>query len=169
MDPCDRVGCVRLGVTRRQVDGQWVHFCVVHARELAACQGVEVKRRAVCLMCGGNQRWSRGLCRTCYGKAHKAGILDQVALPSRHRGKPKGKPRVCSVEGCDEPHMARGFCARHYGQTPERSQKAHQRYRDTVSRLKRELRDERRRVHLLEDLLRRAGLRVPDPVSAGGR
>lgn len=35
-------------------------------------------------------------------------------------GKPRGRPRIrdpiCTIEGCDRPHRARGFCDTHYGQ-----------------------------------------------------
>lgn len=37
--------------------------------------------------------------------------------PTEPTGKPSGRSaRKCSIEGCDEPHVAKGFCRKHYFQ-----------------------------------------------------
>jgi hypothetical protein len=54
--------------------------------------------------CQDGGRISRGLCKPHYDRARVRGTLDEhPTLP----------PRSCTIDGCDEPHRANGYCNRH--------------------------------------------------------
>jgi hypothetical protein len=64
----------------------------------------------------------RGMCRIHYSRWRFHGDPLVVLTPGQRRDpakKPILPPRVkgvCSVEGCDRPHWARGWCSLHYQQ-----------------------------------------------------
>ena len=47
-----------------------------------------------------------------------AGVRNPAAgigkTPLARRGRPKGKPRICTVKGCRGPHVAKGLCMKCY-------------------------------------------------------
>lgn len=60
-----------------------------------------------CSHCKKNPVLAKGLCRGCYYRLRKTGTLEY-----KYRGKPRA---ACSVDGCDRPAKAKGYCERHYG------------------------------------------------------
>lgn len=60
-----------------------------------------------CTHCGKEEKIvGRGLCRSCYTRWHRTGSLEYQR---------KGKPAACcSEEGCNNLHVARGYCEKHY-------------------------------------------------------
>lgn len=59
-----------------------------------------------CTFCSEEKVVAKGLCRNCYYRKRRTGTLEY---------KRKGKsPLACSFEGCDSPHVARGYCEAHY-------------------------------------------------------
>lgn len=59
-----------------------------------------------CSNCGKEKVLARGLCSACYSRLKKRGTLQ------RARGIAKG--RICEVEGCGHPVVAKGLCELHY-------------------------------------------------------
>lgn len=59
-----------------------------------------------CTFCSEEKVVAKGLCRNCYYRKRRTGTLEY---------KCKGKSLLaCSFEGCDSPHVARGYCEAHY-------------------------------------------------------
>lgn len=61
-------------------------------------------RKDNCVNCGEFKYIAaKGACRACYNRLKRNGTFDKVKV----RGK-------CTVDGCNEPHRARGYCYKHY-------------------------------------------------------
>lgn len=59
-----------------------------------------------CLVCKRDLRIAaKGLCGACYSRMQRRGTVEYA--PVRVRG-------ICSVYGCSSPHIAKGYCLKHY-------------------------------------------------------
>lgn len=62
-----------------------------------------------CRACRSQPVHSRGLCRSCYARHWRAGTLEIAASKAYSRP-------ACSLDDCDRPHQAKGYCRSHYDQ-----------------------------------------------------
>ena len=63
----------------------------------------------MCLDCVERPRERRGLCKCCVKRRLRAGLDLPPKLPQVARS-----PRLCSIDGCTERHVARGLCPPHW-------------------------------------------------------
>ena len=59
-----------------------------------------------CSFCGKEKVAAKGLCANCYYRQRNSGTLEYKRI-----GK---STAACSVDGCASPHVAKGFCEKHY-------------------------------------------------------
>jgi len=59
---------------------------------------------------------SKGVCPRCGTLTHRPGACCRDCTPILHPGGRTPTHTTCTVDGCDQPHHARGWCRRHYRQ-----------------------------------------------------
>lgn len=59
-----------------------------------------------CSSCGSEKKFARGLCGGCYYRLRRRGTLARKNV--------KNFGFSCSIEGCDQPAVSKGFCPAHY-------------------------------------------------------